>query len=476
MKQALFSFSYPAFSLLLLGGLLGGCTEIGPDYQTPQLHLGERFQYKSASGKKLSALGEDWWSLLEQKELSKNIEKSLAQNPQIEQAKARLDYARAVLASTGAQLLPSLSLSGSGQQNQSTGNATSMGSFKIPPIKTETYNLPLDASWEPDFWGRLTRAERAAKQEGAASQADLAQVRLLLSLETAKTWLQIQGNLAQQELLQKTLKTRKSKLLSTQEKYELGTTTQIDVARAQLEVHNAEADLKVLLGSFHELTQSLALLRGEAPTPENPTRAQKVKLPSLPVGLPSELLYRRPDVYAAERRLAASSEAIGIAQADFYPRFSLTGNLGLQSDEMKTLLRSSSKIWNYSGSFHLPIPFLQGDSLKYQVKGKEALFATQRATYKEVFLKALGEVEKALSQIQSLEAEITTREQARRSAQQVYNLAQERYTQGLLSFFELVEAEKQLLAQELLCTQLSTKRALATVSLIGALGGGWQKE
>jgi NodT family efflux transporter outer membrane factor (OMF) lipoprotein len=385
-------------------------------------------------------------------------------NQNVAIAVAAYAQARALVRDQRASLFPSVTLDGKGNRSGSGGNNGSVNN---------NYQLSLGGSWEPDVWGRLGRAVDGATAGAQASAADLASARLSAQGELAVNYLSLRQTDAQKTLLEGTIAGYRRALEITQNRYTAGIAAQTDVLQAQTQLANAQAEAAGLQRQRAQLEHAIAVLVGEAPG--NFTLAPAAwnpVVPEVPVGVPSTLLQRRPDIAAAERRVAVANEQIGIAKSAYYPQLNLSASYGLGASRVADLFQASSSVWAM-GLSAAQVLFNAG-ATGARVEGSEAAHAQAVARYRQTVLAAFQGVEDQLAATRVLLAQQALRRQASTAADQVEQQVLNRYRSGQVSYTEVITAQATALNARRALVQAMADRQTTAVALIQSLGGGWQ--
>ena len=342
------------------------------------------------------------------------------------------------------------------------------------PVQTSnTFAVSLDASWEIDLFGRVRRLNEAARNDVEASAATFESVRLALTSDVATTYFALRATDHEIEIVNGgvDLRQKELKLISNQRKH--GAAADFDVSRAETELADTQAEVAALKIRRSSLQNSLAVLVGEAaPAFDLATADVSADLAPIPAGLPSDLLERRPDVAAAERTLAAANARIGVAKAAFFPAISLTGSAGYASESIDHLFKADSRQWSIGPSLYLPI--FQGGRNRAALERSRAVFDESVAAYRQQLLTAFREVQDALTATRLLADQAEAQDRAVAAARRSNSLAQKRYDAGYVAFFEVIDAQRVVLANERSAVQLAAQRLTTRVALITALGGGWK--
>ncbi|MGJ8723293.1 MAG: efflux transporter outer membrane subunit [Roseibacillus sp.] len=446
--------------------LVSSCTNIGPNYTKPSDNLPNAF--KNANWPAPPATG-DPYTAFRDSELNRLLKKAKNNNQDLAAALARIDQSRAMLGLSRADQSPSLVADLAGNQrldSRSTRLPDSGGAFR-------QYDAQLTLAYEVDLWGRIRRGVAQADANLSAAESDYGSALLSLQGEVARNYLTLRSLDREIALLDQTSALRKQRLDLTNSRKTAGTASGLDVARAETEYQSTRADIARLAQRRGELENALAALTGEAASTFNvASRVTNAHIPRIPSGVPSDLLRRRPDIVAAERRLAASNEGVGIAISTYLPRLSLTGIGGARSLEAADIFNPKSAFYSLGPSLFTPI--IQGGRIKSDKARAEAQFREALANYRQALLVAIRDTENALLGTRSLDQALAAQTKASQASQRTARLVRARYEGGLDSLFEVTETERQTLEQERLLTQTELARQLAAVNLIQALGGEWK--
>lgn len=457
----------------LLALLLSGCT-LGPNYVKPDapvpLTYKEGAPWTEAAPRDQLAKG-PWWELYGDPVLNELQSRAAGANQQLKGALARLDQARALARGSRAELTPRLDLDPVAQRGRFTAEQSGVAGG----LTGNSFQLPLDLSYEVDLWGRVRRSVEAASADYQASAADLETIRLSLHAELASNYFALRALDAEIALLERSIKLRQEALFLVQTRFVNGIVSELDVARAETELATTEAEAIGLSQRRGEREHALAVLLGEAPSSFN-LAASPLDLPPLQVapGLPSQLLERRPDVAAAERQMAAANARIGIAKTAFFPAIRLTGSAGYQSGEISSLFDWSSRSWALGPAISLPI--FDGGRNSANLERAKSAHEEAVANYRQQLLVAFQEVENGLLGLRLLGEQATVQQRAVESAQKAAELSDKRYRAGLVSYLEVVDSQRSALQSERGAVQLLGQRLQTSVLLIKALGGGWNEK
>jgi len=455
-----------------------GCT-VGPNYKRPDPVGPTPAAFKEqqpggdwkAAQPGDTALRGKWWTLFGDAQLSALEEKVVVSNQTLKAAAAQYQAARDQVRVARAGYFPTVALGPSATHTSESTNQPGT----IPGVtryRFNTFVLPLQASWEPDLWGQVRRTVEQARANVDASAADLANVALSLHSELALDYFTLRGLDTQKQLLESTLASDVDYLQLTQVRFKGGIATEVDVAQAETQVRSVKAQSIDLGVARAQMEHAIALLIGVPPASFSlPPSAAPTALPVVPVGVPSALLERRPDVAAAERRVAAANAAIGVATAAYYPNVTLGAAGGLESGFLGTLFQVSSLFWSLGASATETL-FDAGRRHALTDQARD-LYEGQVATYRQSVLNAFREVEDNLAALRVLSEESEAEDLAVEAARHSLALSTQRYKGGVTSYLEVLTAQTIQLASERTQADLVTRRYAASVQLVKALGGGW---
>ena len=450
---------------LLAAAVLAGCA-VGPDYQRPTIAVPAHFK-EAAPGWKVAAPADtvpkgEWWRAFGDPVLDDLVGQLEANNQTVQLYLANYRRARAAAEGARAGYYPTVSVSGGATRSRSGENSG----------VNNRQSLSLDASWEPDLWGRVSRAVEAGEADTQASVADLANARLSAQAELVQDYLLLRITDEQARVTLATITAYERTLRVTRNQYEAGLVTRVDVATAESQVRSAEASLLSYELSRRQYEHAIAILVGRAPADFSlpPSEFMPV-LPATPEALPSTLLERRPDIAAAERAAAAANANIGVAQAAFYPSLSLSGGIGGTASTIGNLLSASARTWSLGAS--LAASLFDAGLRQSQVDQAVASYDASVAQYRQTVLQGFQEVEDNLSALDLLAQEAEKRRQALDAARDAERLALNQYQAGLVDFTTVASAQITRFQAEIATLQVSGRRYTASALLVKALGGGW---
>lgn len=456
-------------SILTLSGsllVLTGCTTLGPDFAVPDVSAGRTWKQSTASHS--ASLPDQWWRLFGDAELNRLVDKSIAANNDIAAARARRNTARTLVGVDRARLFPKLDL------NSSNGISRSSGDNALPgqDLENQNYRSTFDLAYDLDLWGANRRSIEAAEAEASASDSLLVAQRLGIASEVARQYFTLRGLDTQEAVLTDTIATRQNALSLEQSKTDAGLTDGLSSSRARTEVELAKNDLAVVERQRGSAEHALAVLCGTRPSDFSISKKSSVsKLPNISAGLPAEVIARRPDMRAAEQNLRAANARIGVAEAAFYPKISLTGSAGLESLSASSFLDWENRVLSLGAG--LAAPLFDGGTNRSNYDASRSRYEESLAAYRQTMLVALREVEDALVDLKGLVRSRTALEAALASAADTRNLSFQRYEKGLSSYLEVVDAERGVLSTRLALAEVDAQQRVSLTALARALGGGW---
>jgi len=471
-------------ALLLSGSLaaaLAACS-VAPPYQRPADAPGtayketvpESAQWKRADPSEALARGE-WWTVFGDRKLDELQAAAGAANPTLKAGLARLVQARAAAGLAESQRAPQVD-AGAGLTRLRVSPA-SLGLPAGADVPAQTlWRAQLSASYEVDLFGRVANTVAAARADLAQTEGLYRSLLLAIQGDVAQTYLTLRGLDAEAALLADTVRLREEGLALVDHRFKAGEIAELDVARARTELATTRAERVALERRRAELEHALAALIGRTPAEIDIEHRPLVFAPvAIPAGLPSELLERRPDIAAAEQAMAAANARIGVARAAWFPRLTLTGLLGLEAADSGDLFRVSSRTWALGpvAGTALAMTLFDGGRRAANEAGARAAFDETAAEYRQTVLVAVREVEDGLSGLRILAQQAREQADSVEAAQRAAALSSARYRAGYVNYLEVIDAERQVLATQRGLTQIERERALATVALVRALGGGW---
>lgn len=449
---------------------LASCT-LGPDFVKPDFDGGD---WKENSATSKNRLPDDWWKLFNDADLNRVVNRAITANNDLAAAKSRVDTARALVGLERARLFPTLELSGSAGIARSSEDVIFE---RLPPglaigLESERYAGGFDLAYDLDLWGRNRRSLEAGIAEASAAEALFDAHRLGIAAETARQYFLIRGLDAQESVIQETIASRKETLDLLQSKADAGLTDSLATSQARTELELANNDLALVHRQRGAAENALAVLCGLRPADLTiQRRSSSPAMPTIQASLPADVLNRRPDVRAAEQTLRAANARLGVAEAAFYPNFSLLGSAGFESLSPKNFLDWQNRVLSLGAGVAAPIFDAGANRARFDAAVStrdEAL-----ANYKTTLLTALREVEDALVDLKGLSRSRSSLEKALASAQDTERIAQERFDKGLSSFLEVVEAGRTVLRVQLVLAETDSQQRSTLAALAKSLGGGW---
>ncbi len=457
---------------------------VGPDYKRPAAPVPAAFkeqpaetpapgEWKPAQPRDEATRG-PWWEIFGDPLLNELEQQVSVSNQTVAQAEAQYRGSRAAARGTLPGFFPSATVSGSATRSRSSGNRPTAFTGTSPsPATLNDLRASLDASWELDVWGRIRRSVEANVASAQASAADLESARLSLHAELATDYFLLRGFDAQKKLLDTTVAAYEKALQLTMNRYNQGVVSGVDVAQAQTQLFSTRAQAVDLGLSRAQLEHAIAILVGRAPADFEITPSPGGDTPpAIPAALPSELLERRPDIAASERRVASANAQVGVATAAFFPTLLLAATGGFEASSIAKWFHWPSRFWSLGAS--LVGTVFDGGKRKAATEQAVAFYDGAVAVYRQDVLTAFLEVEDNLAAVRLLADEATLQADAAAAAERSLTLAQNRYQGGITSYLEVVTAQSTALANERLAVEIATRRMTASVNLVKALGGGWQ--
>jgi NodT family efflux transporter outer membrane factor (OMF) lipoprotein len=457
---------------LLLAALgLAACASVGPNYERPDVTLPQAWSSPApvtrAAGDELGA----WWARFNDPLLGALVSRAQAASPDLQIAAARLRQARARRTATAAARYPTLGASATAQRSRTEGQA---GGAQL----RSSYGAGLDAAWEADIFGGVRRGVEAADADLASAEEALHDAQVSLAAELAMTYVDVRTLQARLRIAAASLASQTETVALTAWRAQAGLVNEQDLLQAQSNLEQTRAQVPALAQALTEAEHTLDALVGQTPGALHAALGAYAAFPSastqIAVGVPADLLRRRPDVRAAERRLAAETARLGVATAALYPSFRLSGSIGLEALTLASLGDGGSLTSSLLGG--ITAPLFQGRRLRAEVEAQDAAREQALAGYRQAVLAALQDVENALAAVARTQERLAALDRAAASARAAAQLARQRYGAGLIDFQSVLTTERTLLTID---DSLATTRADGTLSLIRlykALGGGWTNE
>lgn len=456
--------------------VISGCA-VGPNYKEPELNLPARFGGPPSTQPVSVAR---WWETFNDPQLDSLIDRAAKQNLDLRAAEARVREARAQRGVVSADLFPQVDVNGSYQRARRSGSNLNNNFSDTGNRASEfdLYQAGFDASWELDVFGGTRRGIEAASADIESTVENLRDVRVTLLAEVGRNYVELRGFQRRLQFNRENLKAQQQTLDLTRSRFQSGLTSDLDVARAEAQVATTASAIPTFETQAAAAMHRLAVLLGQNPRAlmdELNDIKPVAKLPTtVPSGLPSELVRRRPDVRRAERDLAAQTARIGVAVADWFPKFSLTGSLGRQSDRFKDLGNSDSQFWTVGPSISWPI--LDWGRIRSNIAVENARQEQSLANYESAVLVALEDVENALVAYEKEQARRTVLSDAVAANRRAVDLSTQLYSRGLADFLNVLDAQRSLFLSQDALAQSDAVVSSNLVALYKALGGGWELE
>ncbi len=453
-------------TLLLLFAviLISGCA-MGPDFKNPE--TGSPEKYISAEPDSGTVADLEWWELFNDPVLDTLVKEAFKNNKDIGIAVARIEEAAAQYGFTRADIFPKLDISAGAAKGNFFGGlraAKEQSSFFVTPT----------LSWEIDFWGKFRRANEAAKAGMLATGYAYHSVELSLFSEVAGTYFLLLDYRRRLEISKRTLASREMGLEIIQKRFDMGIIPEIDLNQAQIQLEVAAAAIPVFERKIRQTENALSLLLGRLPSVIKGTGNgnSMPSVPDIPMGLPADILERRPDILQAKYLLQAQNARIGIAEAMRFPSISLTGMFGLASNELSNLI-SDGSAWSLSGSLFGPLFNFNKNARRVEIE--EAVTKQALLNYEKTVLNAFREVEDALIAVNTYRRQLVSVKRKYEAALNAAKLSSERYSKGVSSYLEVLDSERTLFSVELELSELQNNYYTSYIQLYKSLGGGWKK-
>jgi len=460
--------------VVLLLAMMGacGCT-VGPNYKKPTVNTPTIYRglppEEVAKGDTKSFAEQKWWFIFQDEQLKELIKTALEQNYDLRRAAARILAARAALGITRADQFPTISADTSALNERIAGQAT------VPPIETNTNRVGLNFNWELDFWGKFRRATEAARANLAATEWGRREIATELVANVADAYFRLRALDLQLEITRRTLASRQDSLRLTRILADGGSTSLLDVRQAEQLVFTAGSEVPSLEQQIEQQENFISILLGNnpAPVPRGRSLTDQPHAPTVPVGLPSSLLERRPDIRQAEQQLIAANAQIGVARSLYFPQIALTANAGYQSSALTDLFTGPAGFWTFGSTLAQPI-FTAG-KLRSNVRLAEAQQQEAVLFYQEAIQGAFRDVSDALVAYRKTQEFREQQQLLVNSAQDAARLSHMRYSGGVASYLEVLTNETNHFSAELNLAQAQLNELLALVQLYKGLGGGWEQ-
>ena len=464
---------YTISVLVSVVGFISACS-VGPDYARPALPTPSAYK-ELAPAKKTQAIDDvvtrNWWEIFADPELNALEEQVDINNQNIARAEARFRQARALVQQTRAAYFPTVTV-GVGITRTAPSETARSSTSRNNQTFTD-HSLPIDVSWELDVWGRIRRSVEASQALAQASEADLEAARLSARAELAQDYFEIRSLDGQKQILDDTVVAFEESLQLTENRYRSGIASRGDVLQAETQLKTTQAQAIDIGVQRAQLEHAIALLIGKAPADLTVTTAPLAATPpTIPAGVPAELLKRRPDVASAERTLASANAQVGVAEAAYYPTLSVDSQGGFESSSWSKWISAMGRFW--SAGFSLSETLFDGGARKAQVEQANAVYDTDMAAYRQTVLTGFQEVEDNLAALRILADEANAQDDAVRAARQSLAVTTNQYQAGIVSYLNVVVAQTTALTNQKTAVDILGRRLNACVLLVKALGGGWK--
>jgi multidrug efflux system outer membrane protein len=465
-----------------LVALATGCA-VGPDYHRPAAEVPPSWQpevpwHEAAPGD--TTLKGNWWELFQDPQLNPLVEKALASNQNLQVAAARLQQAQAQLTIARSALFPAVELSGSALRAKDSANRP-LSAYSEPNQSTvqNDFRLGPSVNYELDLFGRVRREVEGARASAQQAEADFENTRLILMATLVSNYYSLREIDAEMAVVGRSLDLQQDALKFVSSRHDLGFATGLDLAQQEALLDSSAAQLELLQNQRDQLQHAIATLVGvPAPGFALASSAEARPLPALPLGLPSDLLQRRPDVASAERAMAAANARIGIARAAYFPTIDLAPGFGVpsigwESNALASLFAAPSRLWSIGLSASQTL--FDAGKTRANVRFADADYTATVATYRQTVLTAMEEVENGITGLASLERAEIQANASVRNAQRAFDIASERYKGGVATYLDVITAEQALLTDQRQAVQIQGQQFTTAVFLVKALGGGWSQ-
>jgi len=456
---------------------LGACA-LGPDYRRPALEMPATWKVEEpwrAGRPEDAARREKWWEIFSDQQLNALETDAVASNPSLTIARERLTQARAILTVNRAALFPQLNANLGAQREKSSANRP-LALYNFPNASTVQNDLTAGFSvqYEVDLFGGVRRQAEAALASEQQTQADLENARLVITAEVAADYFNLRALDAEIDVVRQNIAAQRRALEFVTSRHDMGVASGLDLAQAQSQLDSTVTQIDLLRVQRAQSEHAIANLVGAAaPSFVVAPALTQMTVPPIPIGVPSDLLERRPDVASAERAMAAANAQIGVAKAAYFPSVPLTAAYGVESNQLSSLFSAASTLWSLGIAATQSL--FDAGRLSANIDFAQAGYRATVANYRQTVLTAMQEVQDGLTGHANLARAAAEASAAVRSAQRVVDLANDRYAGGLATYLDVVTAEQALLANQRLQVQINGQQILTAVYLIKALGGGWDQ-
>nr|WP_241019141.1 efflux transporter outer membrane subunit [Paraburkholderia sp. Tr-20389] len=458
-----------------MAAALCGCT-VGPDYKTPLTDAPPAWHtdsYWRLAQPSHAPLAPDWWKAFGDATLDRLETQALAQNQTLVAASAHYAQARATLANTRAQLIPEVDLSASAARERVSKNRP-VTNYAVPNQSTVQNNLQIGPTinYDVDLFGRIRRDVEGAQASAEQSRDDLANARLVLTTDLATDYFSMRELDAEIDVLNRSVQLQQKALDYVTTEHDLGSVSGLDVLQQKSLLDQTRVQAQLLVTQREQFEHAIAALVA-VPAPQFSIESQVVgyPVPAIPLGLPSDLLQRRPDIASAERVMASANAQIGVAKAAFFPSLTLTPGIGWQSTEFANLLSAPSLMWSLGAALGQVV--FDGGRRAANVDFANQGYQAAQANYRQAVLTAFQQVQDGITGLSVLDRAASQSHDAVADAQRLLSLANDRYSGGLVAYLDVITAQQSLLTSERQDVQIHGQQMTTSVALVKALGGGW---
>ena len=459
-------------SFLVLATIISGCA-VGPDYERPKTAAPATYAAADTAYSSAAPIAR-FWTVFDDDTLDALVGFALRRNHDLRIALANLNQARALRNETQFDFGPTLTLQAAHTKSRISADQSLDGA----PYTTTLNTGSIDAAWELDLWGRVRREVEASSASEQAVAADLHAAQVSVVAEVARNYFELRGAQEQYAVAQRNADNQRATLKIAQARFDAGRGTEFDTARAEAQLNNTLATLPALQATIANTMHRLAVLVGEQPDALNATLAPKVDLPALPrlvnIGKPGDLLRRRPDIEAAERRLAAATADIGVAEGDWFPKVSFTGEYGFAASSLDRIGDAPAATYAYGPGISWAV--LDFGHVNARVQQVKARAQGALATYQQTVLRALEETENALVSYRETRRQLDYLQTSAEASARASRLARLRFENGSSDFLDVLDVERTQLETDASFARARTQAATSLIALYKALGGGWQIE
>ncbi len=456
-------------------GLLAGCT-VGPNYKRPAAPAPAPDAYKTQAPWRVADPKDSlpkgaWWEVFNDAELNAYEQQLLKANQSLLAAEDRLQEARSLARVTSAAFFPQASVDPNASRNRYSGKRPEVLTLGNP-LTQSTYEIPFFINWEPDLFGRIRRNLEASNANLQATAADMYNLNLILTSELAADYFSLRELDAEYQVVLDSVQIQQKGLQLVEYRHNGGVASGLDLAQQQTLLDSTQTQLYLVKQQREQFEHAIAVLTGNPASTFNvPIRSLTEAPVPIPLGVPSDLLERRPDVAIAERQMAQTNALVGVAKAAFYPQLTLSGAGGFQSTNITSLISAPTAIWSLGGDLLEPV--FNGGRNRANLAFARQSYDESVANYRQTVLVAFQQVEDGLSGLNELSQAETTQNSAVSDAQRALEIANNRYVGGVTTYLDVITAQSTLLTNQRLSVQLLGQQMVTEVALVKALGGGW---